>query len=218
MKHTIRRLLSLALALTAACWLAVPTFAREASVTFDGQAQKFLFEPGSDHSPTDLFADFKSVMPGDSLTQTITVKNDPSHKVKVKLYLRSQGAEEGSEAFLSEMKLTVRQDGETELFAAPADQTAGLSDWVSLGTFYSGAEVNLEVTLDVPMTLGNDFQQAVGRLNWEFRAEELPVQPDDPRPPETGENTRAGVYALLAAGSAGCLLLTWTKKRRGTTI
>lgn len=218
MKHTICRLLSVALSLAAVLCLTIPAAAQEASVTFDGGAQKFLFEPGSDHSPTDLFVHFKDVMPGDSLTQTITVKNDPSYGMKIRLYLRSQGAEEGSEEFLSQMGLTVAQDGGSPLFAAPADQTTGLSDWVCLGTFYSGAETNLEITLDVPVTMGDDFQEAVGRLNWEFKAEELPVEPEDPKPPETGEHTRVGVYALLALGSAGCLLLSWTKKRRRATI
>ena len=134
------------------------------SVTYDGNAKKFVFEPGSDHSPTDLFTDLKGMMPGESITQRISVKNDVSNDVKIKLYLRSSGASEGSEDLLSKLKLRVSQDGGSNLFDAPASETAQLTDWVCLGTFYSGAEISLNVTVDVPADLGNEYQDCIGKL------------------------------------------------------
>lgn len=198
--------------------MAVPDFAADASVKYDGNAQKFIFVPGSEYSPTDLFDNFKGVMPGDSLAQKIAVKNNVSNNIKIKLYLRSTGAKEGSEEFLSKMNLTVTQDGKSELFSAPADQTAGLTDWVCLGTFYSGADVNLDVTLDVPVEMGNDFQNAVGTLGWEFKVEELPVEPTDPKPPQTGDNTNVWLYGAICLTSAGMMLfmLLIAKKRKRT--
>ena len=63
----------------------VTVFAADGKVTYSGNAGSFVFEPGSDHSLTDLFPNFKGVMPGDTLTQMITVKNDADNKGKVKI-------------------------------------------------------------------------------------------------------------------------------------
>ena len=199
---------ALILVLIAAC-LVTTALAAEPTVTYSGNSGNFVF------APEDLFADFKGVMPGDSLTEQITVKNNANNKVDVKIYMRALGATGGTEnyeEFLNQMKLTVTQTGGNKLFEAQADETAQLTNWKPLGTFKSGAKVTLDVTLNMPITLtGEDYEAQTGKLQWEFYVEEFPVKEG----PATGDETPLALYGAIAGVCAlGLILLLATKKKR----
>ena len=193
--------------------------AAEGKVTYVGNAGDLIFEPGSDYSPTDLFPDFKDVMPGDTLTQKITVRNDADNNVKVKIYMRSLGAHADSVEFLSKLGLRVEKSADNEMeymFDAQANEKAQLTDWVCLGTLYSGGEVNLDVILEVPAELDNMFQKKVGYLDWEFMIEEFPVEESDPDAPQTGDpyNTAVWVGALFAVSAVLVVIIIIRKRRK----
>lgn len=206
----MKKLFACLLTAVALLCCAFPAFAAQGNVTYSGDAGSLIFAPGSEYSPTDLFPDFKDVMPGDSLAQQILVKNDASNKVKVKIYLRALGAHEDSVEFLSQLRLRVEKGDENSMsymFDAAASETAQLTDWVCLGTLYSGGVVDLNVILDVPVELDNMFKQRVGYLDWEFMIEELPVEPDDPKPPQTGDTSNLWLWGSLAAVSLVALII-----------
>ena len=202
-------------ALLLSCITAV--FAADGNVTYSGDAGKFIFAPGSSYSPTDLFPNFKDVMPGDSIAQSITVKNDASNKVKVKIYMRSLGAHAESAEFLSKLHLRVEKSEDNTMaymFDAAASETAQLTDWVCLGTLYSGGEVNLNVILDVPVELDNAYQQQVGYLDWEFMIEEYEIEPSDPEPPKSGDESPLRQWAGLGTLSLFVIFILLFAGRR----
>ena len=170
---------------------ALPVCAEQGNVIYDGNAQEFIFAPGSDYSPTDLFPEFKDVMPGDCLVQDIVVKNTASQDVDVKIYMRALGAHEDSKSFLSQLYLRVdkkEEQGAVTVFDGNASEKAQLTDWVCLGSFSSGSEVVLQVTLEVPVELDNTYSSQIGKLDWEFKVEEFPVEEDEPQiPGEQGD-------------------------------
>ena len=214
MKRLLKRLLIFNCTALIFLSLGISVFAADSSVTYEGQAEKFIFAPGSSYSPTDLFSDFKGVMPGDSITQQIVIKNDVKNNVKIKLYLKSLGAHDDSKEFLSQMNLKVSQDGASNLFDAPSDRTAGLTEWVYLGTIYSGGDIKLNVTLDVPADMGNEFKSAVGLIDWQFKVEELPISPDDPKPPKTGDTFNPTPWVLMMVSSLAMIILMIAVRRR----
>ena len=89
MKKSFRMILSLVLMLMLVMSLATTAYAADPTVTYKGQNDKFDFGSGSSYTSTDLFANFKNVMPGDTLKQDITFKNDAKDCDYVRLYLKA---------------------------------------------------------------------------------------------------------------------------------
>jgi len=193
------------------------------SVTYEGGAEKFVFLPGSSYSESDLFENFKGVLPGDVLTQKITVQNDTDKKVRI--YMRAEPGEkipvglmeknglsvEENRDFLNQLSMTV-DCRDKEIFDAAPSQTAQLTENTLLGTFKKNGSTELTVTLTVPTSMGNEYMGRIGIVPWTFLVEEIPE--DDT--PDTGDWFQTGVWISVAAVLAAVivLLLIVQRKRR----
>ena len=201
MKRTVRTVSALLLVLAMLLSLSATAFAADSSITFKGYQEGFDFQPGSEYTATDLFDSFKDVMPGDKLTETIQIKNEAGDCDYIKLYLRAVVHDENgnpltySEAFehtdgkdqanvagqrdetVATMQdflsqLTMRIYNGTELiYNASPDEAGALANNVLLGTLSKGESLNLNVELDVPIELGNEYANRVGEVDWVFLAE-----------------------------------------------
>ncbi len=209
MKKTVKAMSALALALLLLLGLSTTAFAAS-SVTYVGGAEKFVFLDGSEYTPTDMFGGFKNLMPGDELTQNITVKNSSTTAEYVRIYLRAvpHGADNAlsenvaaktdaaaMQDFLSQLSLTVSQGGKVLFDASPAE-LGGFADKVLIGAFQSNASVELSLTLHVPIELGNDYMARVGEVDWEFTAEEIPYAK-----PKTGDESALALWTALMSAS-----------------
>lgn len=94
MKKMTNRLLSLGLVLIAVAVLTIPVLAADAVVRRDGTSGLVIETTGSGYTDTDLFNNFKDVMPGDERTETITIKNSVNGFDYVKLYIRAEAHDE----------------------------------------------------------------------------------------------------------------------------
>ena len=143
-------------------------FAADSSITYVNGAEKFVIVPNND-SKNDLFHSFKGVMPGDTIDQKITVKNDSNNLVVI--YLRAV-ANENTQGFLQQLSMTVKQ-GDKTLFDASPDKLDGLEENVLLGQFAPNQHTDLMVTLKVPLELSNDYANLTGVVDWVFTVEEV---------------------------------------------
>ena len=89
MKRTFSKISSLLLALIMVFSMSVTAFAADSTITFKGLQEGFEAQPGSEYTDTDLFDNFKDVMPGDQLTETIQIRNEAADCDYIKVYMRA---------------------------------------------------------------------------------------------------------------------------------
>lgn len=214
MRKLVALILLIALLLNLTGMVSATEVDSDGDIIYTDGVDKFIFITDSEYSDTDQFDNFKTVMPGDTVEQRILLRNDISNDRKIKVYMRALGANEGSDEFLSQLNLKIIKDTDTVLFDAPADQAAQLTDWVYLGTLYSGGECELIVTLEVPVTLGNEYANSAGYLDWEFGVSEYPVEPSDPKPPQTGDDSQILLWSALMVGSSTMLIILLSGRKK----
>lgn len=186
MKKSFKAITSLVLMLLVVMSMSVTAFAASPSITFEGFSKGFDFQPGSEYTETDLFGSFKNIMPGDTVTETITFTNSATDCDFVNLYMRAEAhdetdnplspkvAEKETVATMTEFlsKLSMKVWNGTELiYDASPDQLDGLKSNKLLGTFRTGETATLKVELSVPIELGNEYANRVGEVDWIFHVE-----------------------------------------------
>ena len=180
--------------------LSMTAYADDTKVNFVGGAENFVFVVGANNATeSDLFDNFKNVLPGDTIEQKIRVENNSDMVVRV--YLRAEPVAEAFDEFLNQMNLTV-VSGSDKIFEAAANEQAGLTNYRLLGTFKKQGGTDLTVTLEVPIEMGNEFMAQMGEIPWTFMVEEVP--PDTT--PDTGDWFQASSWIALAAVLAALLI------------
>ena len=235
MKNGMKKLLSLVMIAAALAALTVPALAADSVVRREGTSGLVIETVGSGYTDTDLFGSFKNVMPGDELTEDITVKNSVNGFDYVKLYIRAVPHDEQGN-LLTYDEAFENEDGKDkqniegmrdETVATMADFLAQLSMDVYLvnadetkETIFSASpdqsaqltDSVLQAVRHVPAELGSEYANRVGEGDWLFTVEgfnnEKPLIP-------TGQlNWPVAVFGalgvLLIAG--GIIVLTKKKK------
>lgn len=199
---------SICIALLLAALLCGSALASEAE--YVDREKLFDFRPGSEYDATDLFENFKGVLPGDVLEEKITVKNSSDGQVRIYLQCRQDAyVTTDAQDFLSQLALTVKS-GDTEIFEAAADEKDGLAKKKLLGTFKKNGSVELTVTLEVPTDLGSEYMGQIGVVPWTFAVEEIP----EDETPETGDWFRMGIWAGAAALIVAAIIVLIIAQRR----
>lgn len=188
MKKLFKSGSAILLALVMVLSLSVTAFAADSSVTFSGLEEGFEAQPGSEYTETDLFDNFKNVMPGDKLTETITFKNRAEDCDYINVYLKAVVHDENDNPLSEKVaetetvasmqdflkQLTMRIYNGTELiYNSTPDQAGALADNVFLGKLAKGEELSLKVELDVPITLSSEYANRVGEVDWTFVVEAI---------------------------------------------
>ena len=222
LKKTVSILFTVAMVLL----MSVGALADDSSVIYEGGAEKYVFIGDKQYTESDTFFNFKNLMPGDSVTQEIIVKNVRGGKYYVNVYMRAIPHNEtdnkihdkvaevetlaSMEDFLSQLSMKV-YNGKKLIYEASPDELDGLKNNVLLGKFYEGRGTTLTVELKVPETLGSEYAGRIGEVDWVFIAEEVPM----PNPP-TGDNSDLLLWGgafIVAAAAVTVVIVTGKKKK-----
>lgn len=236
MKKLVKSVSGIVLTTALLLSLSFSSVAADSSVTFNGHGKGFDFKPGSEYTATDLFDNFKNAMPGDTLSETITITNNSSDSDYVKLYIRALPHDESANPlsekvaetetvasmkdFLSQLNMKVFH-GEKLIFNASPDKLEGMAENVLLGSFEKGKGTTLTVELSVPLELSDEYANRVGEVDWVFLTEgfDHPTPPAEEKPTDsliqTGAlNLPVPILAIVGAGLIALGAIIVTKKEK----
>lgn len=165
--------------------LSSPVLVEATTVTYVNQAERFVFVS----EDSDLFENFKDIMPGDIRKQEVLVKNDSN--VLVNIYLKIKPINEDSVAFLEQLNLLIK-DKDKVLFSDKLTEQGSFSEYRLLTKLEPKTKMSLNLLLEAPKSLSQEFMLQEAEVEWLFKVEEVVIEekPED-NLPKTGTTTSA---------------------------
>lgn len=201
----------------------------DTAVTFLGKEKGFDITS----TETDLFANFKNLMPGTSRSQIIKVTNVSDKTVEI--FLKAEAVEQEKmsstqltlvDNLLNEYATIIIQNGDGEtLYSGPVSGKPDMQNTAfSLGKFEAGKEKDLTVSLSVSPKMDNQYLDLLGKVRWVFTAngaddENGSSNPSNPKPsvstsvatPKTGDISMVPAQVSFVAATillgSGVLLI-----------
>lgn len=194
--------------------MSMTSFAADSIITYKGRNTGFSFTPGSEYTSTDLFENFKNVMPGDVRAEQVTIKNDYTRCDGIRVWMSAILHDENGNPispnvleeldadtrkgtmssldymydFLSQLTLIVKNGDKVVYAGHPHSLSSGFEkDNVYLGYLSKNNSMKLEVELSVDIEMGNEYANRIGEVDWVFLVEEYNVPDDDDGPGGGGD-------------------------------
>ena len=210
--HRVKSILIIAVLLAAAVFSGMTA---SAAATTDLPAGLLIGDNSGIKAGVDgtYFIDAPNVQPGDVITKTLTILNTEPYSYAVTMTVLPL-TETGPVALLDEVTLKLTMDGKI-LYDGRVRGTDGIDmtkNALDLGTFSSGQQKNLYITL----TVGSQMAVPPGTTSdatyqWNFYA----VQNAKTAPPKTGDFT-TGLYAVLMSSAVLVMaILLLYRQRKG---
>ena len=140
-----------------------------------------------------MFKELKGLMPGDSVEQQIIIQTKDLTK-ETSLFLEADCKDE--QELLKDMQFSVKQDGRE------ISQSAVSFNQIRLGQFKGNSTVKVTVTLEVPVTVGNEIAEKEYNTEWTVIAQE-DGKDINSKPIKTGDDfpiaMSMGILVLCAA-------------------
>lgn len=158
-----------------------------AYVTFVGGDEEFVFDPDT----TDLFGNFKHLMPGETRSQAIVVTNEFEIATGVEIFLR---AEDINQSFSDDPEtlalinkllqeyatIVITDDSGTVLYSGPVwgepyregAAPGTMKNDISLGMFATGESKSLNIQLQLDSAADNEYQSLLGLIKWVWTAQD----------------------------------------------
>lgn len=153
-------------------------------IVYQGDAEKLI------SNSKDFFLNIPYLMPGDTYSDTVVLKNDG--KDAIKLYFRSASKDED---ILRKIQLTIYTeiDGDKKTVYTGNLLAKDLAEDVVLGELKSKSEGKFHFEIHIPAELNNKYNLAACSVQWIFSTD-LTKDPDSPK---TGDMTHFHQYLFV---------------------
>lgn len=137
---------------------------------------------------SNLFQNFKGLMPSMEVSQLIKITNNYSKTVKIYLKVEAADTMEPTaaaqlEGLLDELhlKLTLKKPNSQTTDVIFNEKASGTTDGkrILLGTYAKHSSGSITATVSVPSTLDNKYMNTEGEIVWIFSCEEVVSNDDD---------------------------------------
>lgn len=190
--------------------------AEKATVAFENPNKGFSFEFGAN----DILYSWDKLIPGESRSQIITIKNNYSMKVPIYFNAVYENYINGSyERKLVEELLTkyvtihiVDENGKTVYsgFLRSSSETDAIQNgFIYLGDFDSGESKDYSFTISVSTEVDNEYQELWSKIRWGFKTEGDKVS----QSPKTG-SLNVITYAIISFISSLLLIIIISLRKR----